>query len=90
MRPPYGLVMEYLDGGSLRDLLSEEFPHLPLRVTLSVFFDVLRGLVVLHSHNIVHRDMRPENILLSTMGHSLHAKLGGMVPSRTRYVIYAS
>ena len=80
MRPPYGLVMEYLDGGSLRDLLQEdEDPYLPLRVTLSVFFDVLRGLAVLHSHNIVHRDIRPENILLSTTGHSLHAKLGGMI-----------
>jgi len=78
MRPPYGLVMEYLDGGSLRDLLQED-SHLPLRVTLSVFFDVLRGLAVLHSHNIVHRDIRPENILLSTTGHSLHAKLGGMI-----------
>ena len=58
---PY-LVMEYMEGVDLSDLLAKEgTPGLPL--ARSVYFTVqtLRGLQVAHAAGIVHRDMKPSN-----------------------------
>lgn len=57
-----GLVMEYLPFGSLRDMIaSEQQPTDPQIVFL--LKEVLNGLAEIHQNGIIHRDMRPENIL---------------------------
>jgi serine/threonine-protein kinase len=57
------LAMDYCEGGTLRTLITEE--HLPeVGHSLKLVADVLAGLEHAHSRNIVHCDIKPENILL--------------------------
>jgi serine/threonine protein kinase len=66
------LVMEYLPGGSLRALLSQR-ARLPIDEAVRIATDVCDGLAAAHARGIVHRDVKPENILLSAEGR---AKVG--------------
>jgi tRNA A-37 threonylcarbamoyl transferase component Bud32 len=60
---PY-CVMPYVEGESLRSRLKRE-GQLPLAETLSITRDVASALAFAHGRGIVHRDVKPENILLS-------------------------
>jgi serine/threonine-protein kinase len=57
-------VMPYVEGESLRSRLKRE-GQLPLAETLSITRDVASALAFAHGRGIVHRDVKPENILLS-------------------------
>lgn len=57
------LIMEYAQGGSLRDFLNQRGP-LSRDVALAAVRQVLEGLAELHSSGVVHCDIKPENILL--------------------------
>jgi serine/threonine-protein kinase len=57
------LVMEYLEGHSLGDELAEHTRIEPLRA-LHILRHVLRGLGHAHENDIVHRDVKPENVLI--------------------------
>jgi len=59
------LAMEFADGGTLRDWL--EKPH-TLDEILSVFLLAGRGLVAAHDVGLVHRDFKPDNVLMSKAG----------------------
>jgi serine/threonine protein kinase/beta-lactam-binding protein with PASTA domain len=61
------LVMEYLPGITLRDLLSEH-KKLTTEQTLDILEAVLAGLSAAHKAGIVHRDLKPENVLLADDG----------------------
>jgi beta-lactam-binding protein with PASTA domain/tRNA A-37 threonylcarbamoyl transferase component Bud32 len=61
------LVMEYLPGITLRDLLSEH-KVLTTVQAMDILEAVLSGLAAAHKHGIVHRDLKPENILLADDG----------------------
>jgi serine/threonine-protein kinase len=67
-------VMPYVEGESLRDLLVRE-GQLPVDAALTIAREVLDALAAAHAHGIVHRDVKPENILLSG-GHALVADFG--------------
>ncbi|MBI4576092.1 MAG: protein kinase [Planctomycetes bacterium] len=64
--PPY-LVMDYVDGESLRELLRRR-GCLPPAEALGVARQVLEGLSVAHAAGVVHRDLKPENVLVGTDG----------------------
>jgi len=59
------LVTEMLEGESLRARLSRE-GKLPLRETIRIAAEVARGLAAAHEAGIVHRDVKPDNIFLTT------------------------
>jgi serine/threonine-protein kinase len=61
------LVMEYLPGITLRDLL-QEHGKLTTDQTLDILEAVLAGLGAAHKAGIVHRDLKPENVLLADDG----------------------
>jgi serine/threonine-protein kinase len=60
-------VMEYVRGGSLRELM-ERGVQLPVDVVLAIGYFTARGLHYVHEHNILHLDIKPANILLTRQG----------------------
>ena len=73
VRPQEGiLVMEHMTGGTLADRLAKQGALSPASVR-RLALEVLAGLEAAHSHGIVHRDVKPANILFDGAGN---AKLG--------------
>ncbi len=63
------LVMEFLDGGSLEDLIQKyKGGGFPEGTFFKAVIDICRGLHHAHEHNIVHRDVKPGNVLFSADG----------------------
>jgi len=62
---PY-LVMEYVNGPSLRQLLKEHEKGLPVPAAQRITIGILRALQHAHDHGVIHRDIKPENILISS------------------------
>jgi serine/threonine-protein kinase len=69
------LVMEYVDGPSALDLL-EQLHHLSVADAVHVILDIARGLEHAHSRNIIHRDVKPDNILITETGVAKLADMG--------------
>jgi serine/threonine protein kinase/Flp pilus assembly protein TadD len=60
---PY-LVLEFVEGKSLRELLTEQ-GQLPLKGVVWAGLKLTTALAVAHSKDVIHRDLRPENVLIS-------------------------
>ncbi len=63
---PY-IVMEYVDGDTLRDIVRTKGPMAP-RKAMEVVADVCAALDFSHRNGIVHRDMKPANIMINRAG----------------------
>ena len=61
--PPY-LVMEYVDGPSLRTLIDKYKNTFPIGSAVTVMRGVLHALTAAHQSGIIHRDIKPANILI--------------------------
>ena len=64
---PY-LVMDFLEGQSLADLLKQR-GRLPYEEAIPLFTQVCDGLAAAHAHNVIHRDMKPSNIVIQAQGN---------------------
>ena len=63
---PY-IVMEYVDGQTLREIVKTQGPMSQQRV-IEVMADVCAALDFSHKHNIIHRDVKPANIMINRAG----------------------
>jgi eukaryotic-like serine/threonine-protein kinase len=64
------LAMEYVPGYTLRDTIAAEAPMSPRRA-LAVLDPVLQALAAAHRAGLVHRDVKPENVLISEDGRTI-------------------
>lgn len=71
---PY-LVMDYMSGGSLRGRIKKE-GHLDLPTVLTIGEQIAYAFDALHRNGIVHRDIKPDNILFHEFGHAVLGDFG--------------
>lgn len=69
------IAMEYIAGRTLNDVL-EEVGKLPMPLTIAVLAPVADALDFAHNHGMVHRDVKPHNIMLDTDGRVLLTDFG--------------
>lgn len=63
----YYIVMELIEGITLKEYISKK-GKLSIKEATSIAIQVSMGLETAHSHGIVHRDVKPQNIIISTDG----------------------
>lgn len=75
---PY-FVMEYIEGRSLRQFLNEfkqNQTRIPITTSLRIIYSVGLALAFAHKNNIIHRDVKPSNILLENSGRVVLTDFG--------------
>lgn len=65
------MVMEYIEGMNLRELMTRNNGPLDYRMLIPIAEQALSALEYLHSKNFVHRDISPDNIMLTDAGNGL-------------------
>ncbi|MGH7630125.1 MAG: serine/threonine-protein kinase, partial [Gemmatimonadales bacterium] len=73
--PILWFTMPFVEGESLRDCLRRE-RQLPLEDALRIAREAAQALQYAHEHDVVHRDVKPENLLLTRDGNTLVADFG--------------
>lgn len=68
------LVMAYVSGGSLKDRIQRG--PMPLQEAESILRQIASALDYAHRRGVIHRDIKPDNILLDTEGHAMLADFG--------------
>src|ERR671927_980503 len=63
---PY-IVFEYVDGETLKDRI-RRFGRLPISEAVAYAIEIARALGVAHARHIVHRDVKPQNVLIDEEG----------------------
>ena len=71
---PY-MVMEYVEGSTLRNVITREAPMEPQRA-LDLLLPVVAAVAAAHEAGIIHRDLKPENVLISGRGQIKVADFG--------------
>ena len=66
-KPVYFIVMEYIDGITLKEL-TEKKGFIPEEEAVDIALQILEALKEAHSHGVIHRDIKPHNIMISKSG----------------------
>ncbi|MGE3063417.1 MAG: serine/threonine-protein kinase [bacterium] len=61
------IVLEYIKGRSLKQIIKDK-GKIPVKYALYILKEVLKGLSHVHKNNILHRDLKPDNIMISDEG----------------------
>jgi len=93
-RRPF-MVLEYVPGGSLRGILAEEWrAGIPLRERIAkaqnMGVQIARALAYAHEKGVIHRDMKPENVLVTPEGYAKVMDFGIAFIAGARRVTYGS
>lgn len=73
---PY-MITEYLPNGSLREHIDRQSHNLlPLHESVSILIQIGQALTYAHQHNVVHGDLKPDNILFNAQGAAFLADFG--------------
>lgn len=64
----YYIVMELIQGKTLKEIILEEEGPLPWKWSLNVAIQIASALEVAHRNNIIHRDIKPHNIMITEDG----------------------
>ncbi|ODV76932.1 Pkinase-domain-containing protein [Suhomyces tanzawaensis NRRL Y-17324] len=63
------VIMEYMEGGSLTEIIENNDFKLSERQIATICFETLKGLQHLHKKHIIHRDIKSDNVLLDAKGN---------------------
>jgi serine/threonine protein kinase len=87
-RIPY-LVMQFLEGRSLRLLIEESAP-LPCAQALELITKIGEGLAYCHANGVIHRDLKPENIIVTAEGQPVIMDFGLALTRKAHRVTYSN
>ena len=76
IEPKLSLIMEFIDGRGLDQMIGQEVGPIPWEKALPLFTQILDGVGYAHSKGIIHRDIKPANILISKEGKVKITDLG--------------
>ena len=84
------IVMERVDGGSLSQYLKRRGHRLGTEEAIQICIDLLEGLSVAHAQGVVHRDIKPDNVLIDDTSSELRAKvtdfgIAGLIEGSAQY-----
>jgi eukaryotic-like serine/threonine-protein kinase len=71
----YYMAMEYLSGGTLKERIMSK-GALPARTAAAVALQIAEALQAAHEQGMIHRDIKPRNILITDSGHVKVADFG--------------
>ncbi|MCD4656283.1 MAG: protein kinase [Planctomycetes bacterium] len=63
----YYIIMEYIDGLNLKEILQKVKKILP-EIAVPLIIQALKGLSEAHNHGVLHRDLKPDNLMLNSRG----------------------
>ncbi|HEX2908796.1 MAG TPA: serine/threonine-protein kinase [Phototrophicaceae bacterium] len=87
-RTPY-LVTAFIDGKSMRDVITEQAP-LPPERAVAIIRKIADGLAYCHDQEVIHRDLKPENVLITTDDQPVIIDFGLALTKGSHRVTYAN
>ena len=82
------IVLEYVDGSTLKDCIRAQGRFLP-RSAINIAAQVLDALSHAHEQGIIHRDVKPQNVIVNSRGHAKLADFGIARNAESSTITYA-
>jgi eukaryotic-like serine/threonine-protein kinase len=68
-------IMEYLDGDTLEEIIRDQIEPLPKHELVSIVLQICEGLQHAHNQKVIHRDLKPGNIIVEKKKNRTNAKI---------------